>query len=1090
MGGPAGVLGTSSGFVGRERELDELRGGLDDVLRGRGRLCLLTGDAGIGKSRLAEEIAALASERGARVLWGRCWHGSGATAYWPWIQILRTYVRGCSDDQLTTLAGPGAAHLGRLVPEIGERLDVDPAAGSRDPELARLELFEAVSAFLRAAAPLVLVLDDLHWADRSSLLLLSYLARDVADADMFVIGAYRDIEAGTDPDTRRLLAEAARHGAAVPLRGLDEADVAAFVERSFGVVLDRRSAEGIHTLTGGNPFFVSEVVRLLAAEGRLEDMPPTGPAVPAGVKETVRRRLELCAPATRDVLEVAATIGSSFSLAVLEGAAAADRPAILVALDEAISLRILSGGALDSYVFAHALIRETIYEDLSPGERAQLHGRVGEAIERLSTTGRRLPEIAHHFVKAALGGLDVPAITYSVRAGRRAVGLLAYEEAAKHFERALGIAEITGDSGEQCRIMVDYGDALWRAGDPRTRKVFAQAAEGARATGSAGLLAEAALGFGQGLGGLGFSYRVDRGLIRLLEDALEAIGPGEVALRVRLLSRLAVELYWSGEIDRRLALAEEAVTLAEDLADPALQLVALYSQQWARQGPDTLPARLEAADRIVGLAEQVGDHEMSYRGHAVRFTALLELGDVDGGHAAMEHCAALAEELRMPLYRWHIAALRAGETLMAARLEDAERLIEDAFELGRSLRSEAPAVMYAAQLGILRMLQGRFAEIELGLRASCDGYPWIPSWRAGLCWMAQESNPGWDPCRDLDRIGELAALPRDGGWLATIAALAVPYATIDDRRRASQLYDLLVPYGGRQMLLDGVSVNFGPVGTPLGVLATMLGRPDDAARHFEEALRTLERTGNLLFTAGTLREYAAALLETGDLHGARKHLDAAVDLMDRSGLEGLRPRALALDERLARLESQETVFHRDDGGWIMVWSGCTAQLRDAKGLGYLHQLLRSPGREVHTLDLMVSPSATSVARDPEVVAAPGDAGPVIDEAAKNAYRRRLTELDAEVEEATAWNDPVRAERGRREIDALTSELARGLGLGGRHRRAGSTAERARVNVTRAIRSAIARIAEVHPDAAAHLEASVRTGTYCSYHPDGSVRWSL
>lgn len=405
------------------------------------------------------------------------------------------------------------------------------------------------------------------------------------------------------------------------------------------------------------------------------------------------------------------------------------------------------------------------------------------------------------------------------------------------------------------------------------------------------------------------------------------------------------------------------------------------------------------------------------------------------------------------------------------------------------MRSEAPLLMFGAQLGILRVIQGRFEEVIPGLRVTCDTYPWVASWRAGLCWMLQELDPDRDLSDDIDRVdpGDFSALARDGGWLAMLSALAIPCLVAGDRHRAEVSYQMLLPYEHHQMLLDGVAVNFGPVATALGVLATALGRSAQAVHHFEGALRQLERTGNLLFRASTLREYAAALLAGGDLRGARTRLDAALDLMREHGLEGLMGRALGLADRLEQAEAETNMFRREGRGWVVGWSGCAERFGAAKGFGYLHELLRHPGREVHVLDLVALGEGGAT---PERASLRGDAGPLIDEEAKAAYRRRISELEAEADEAAAFNDLERAAVANQEIDAITAELARGLGLGGRHRRAGSHAERARVNATRAIRSAIARIAEGLPEAGAHLEDAVGTGTFCVYDPPEPVPWVL
>lgn len=1102
----------AASFVGRERELAELQSALDAAFSGRGGLYLLIGEPGIGKSRLADELGIHASHSNAHVLWGRSWEGEGTPAYWPWVQVARSLVLGSDPTTLGSRLRGNAGYLAQLAPEIAERVpDLVRNAASKDSEQVRFALFDAVVSFLSAsseARPLVIILDDLHWADEPSLVLLDFVARELASMRTLLVGAYREVEAHAQPEIARLLARIARHGHEMPLRGLTEADVASVIEQSFGLSISAPVLSAVHAMTDGNPFFVDEVVRLLVAEGRIDEQPEKL-RVPSGVRETIRQRIDPLSSASVDILTVASVVGRDFSLPVLESASLLSRPEILRAIQEAEATGLVATRSPGSYTFSHALVRETLYEDLDAVRRSELHRSVGTALERIYRTDAQphLAELAHHFFQAALGGSEPKAVTYGRRAGDQATALFAYEQAAGHYERALEALDPAHPiESERCELLLALGDAAWRAGsEPRARDVFQRAAGSARELDDAEMLARAALGYGTGIGGQGFTFAADRVLIDLLEEALHALGEQDSLLRARCLARLAAELYWTDQAERRVRLGREAVEMARRLGDVPTELVALYSLQWALLAPDTLEERLVAAQEILELASRVGDNEMRYWGHQFRFTTLAELGDFDGVDEGIEACGRLADELRMPLYRWQVGTWRAGRALWEGRLDDAERLAADAHDIGELAKSDAALIVYGAQIAVVRWLQGRSAEVQPALEGFSAAYPWIVAWRAAMALFYCDLGREAEAQVELDRIGvhEFSDIPRDGGWLPALWVLSPPCAYLRDTKHAALLYELLLPYEERWVVIPSVAIDFGALASVLGMLATTLGRWDDADRHFRRALTGRARSRNAPMTAMALREYAAMLLARaapGDVERAQQTLNEALTSIQNLGLTGLMQRAQELAEEAVRASDSrplEVVFRRDQNEWTISASGVSTKLRDIKGLHYLHLLVERPGREFHALDLVVTAQGAlrnggRVGSLPELRVGSDDAGPVLDEEAKTAYRLRLADLHEELAEARDWNDSERAARAQEEIDALKGELARGVGLGGRDRPAASAAERARLNVTRAIRSAIARIAEDHPDLGRHLSTAVRTGTFCSYDPGpaAAIDWTL
>src|SRR5437667_324530 len=525
------------------------------------RFFLVVGDAGIGKTRLVEELAREAAERGHLVLWGRCWEGEGAPPYWPWIQVIRAYLRivAPSDGLPGVAGGAGAAYLAQLVPELGGLQSPAPSVPPQS-EHARFYLFDAVATFLGSRpdrTPLVLVFDDLQWADTPSLLLLQFLVHELRDTAMLVVATYREMEARQNPNVADILGALARDGRHLPLRGFGEEEVALFIEGKTGRSASAALVRAVHRETEGNPFFVDEIVHLLAAEEALERQDATVARklpVPQGVREAIRRRLAPLPAPCRDALTLASVIGREFGVGALQRAGGLGADALLEVLRPALGREILvpDPRMAGRYRFAHALIRETIYEELGVAERARLHGRIGEVLEALYQMDPtpHLATLAHHFLEALPAGGAEKAITYSARAARYAEASLAFEEAALLFERALDVlAEAhPADARQRTELLLARGGAQWKAGDgPAARETFRQAAEIARRIGDAPLLARSALGFaGEGSRLLWVrSGVVDQPRIELLEEALHRLGDGDPGLRARLLARLAINLYWT-----------------------------------------------------------------------------------------------------------------------------------------------------------------------------------------------------------------------------------------------------------------------------------------------------------------------------------------------------------------------------------------------------------------------------------------------------------------------------------------------------------------------------------------------------------------
>ena len=713
-----GVPSAGSGvrvFVGREREFAELGAGLDDALSGRGRLFLIVGDPGIGKTRLADEICGVGQARGAQALWGRCWEGGGAPAYWPWIQIVRGVLRSEPEHQLA--AETGAAHIAQLFPEFREQPQIpgEPQPAALDPEHARFPLFDAVTRLLLRAAtrrPLILVLDDLHAADPPSLLLLEFLGRELREIPLLLIGTYRHIDIERHPERAQILGAVARYGHRLPLAGLTEPEVARLIENTYACTPAPELVSAVYRTTEGNPFFIDEVVRLLVAEqgARLTASgPPDKLQIPHGVREAIRERMRPLSATCRQVLAVAAAIGREFDVACLEHAGALPPDAVLDVLSEATTGGIVApvGGQLARYTFNHALFRETLYDELSPAQRLRLHRRIGEVIEQLYVHDLEphLAELAHHFLQASADGDVEQAITYSTKAGRRAAAQLAYEDATAHYEHALQRSQ--APDARRCELLVALGGVQRASSSADARETFQRAAEVARRLVQAGtpeaaaLLAQAALGFADR--GLGTPQLApDRTVVSLVEEALAAIGDGDSTLRARLLGRLAMELSFADDGDRGIVLSQRGVDMARRLGHIPTLAATLSNRQFVLWRVDNIADRISISSEIVHLAEGIGDKELALQGRSWRLIDLMGMGDTRTFDAEVDVHVRCAEKLRQPRYLWLAANLRAMRALWAGRWEEAEGLAQQSLGLGERTGDQFAAVSPLVQMFVAR----------------------------------------------------------------------------------------------------------------------------------------------------------------------------------------------------------------------------------------------------------------------------------------------------------------------------------------------------------------------------------------------------
>ena len=1059
----------ATGLVGRRREQVEARAVLDAALTGAGGLLLITGEAGVGKTRFIEELAGTV---GSRVLWGACWSDPGTPAFWPWTSVLRDCAAACGlepDEDLAPILG-----------------STEPPGGP--PEQLRLQLFDSVASFLRQAArlePLVIVLEDLHVADEASLDLLGFLATALRGQSVALVGSFRypDFEPGVPLEGA--LSQLGRAGRAVALYGLDEAGVTELIRSSTGTTLIPAVAARIRDRTGGNPLFVTELAKLLATQGNLDaDRVP----IPRSVKQVIAQRLGYLGGETAEVLAQASVVGQVFSESVLAHVTG-QRPVRLAdLLDEAIDAGLVESLApLGQFRFTHALVREVLYAGIPSALRRTRHRLVAEAIETINrqTLDDHVDELADHLVLALPDADAALALDYSRRAGRRSLGMLAYEQAARHYARSVELAESAAlDEADRVELQLSLGDAQLRSGDwQAAAATYDEVAAWARRRHRPNELARAALGLGAGLSG--FEVRLfDQRQLDLLREALDELGDTDSELRTWVLARLSVAESFLVPENARVSRSEAAVASARRFQDPKLLAYALSSYCDAIAGPAHTERRLELADEMVRLGVDAHDAESELLGRRFRLVALLESGNIAAVDVEIDAFAMTAARLRWPLVAWYPLLWRGTRALIEGRLEATERLAARVRDIGRRGGSVNAEIVADAQRIQLLLEQGRPGDAHELLGRFLDDPEGGPNADAWLALPLTRMGRHAEARAVLDRLTAGGFdLVRDAAWLEVIAGVAEACAEVGHREGARILLPILEPYADRFATGAIGGICLGSMNRMLALLTQQVGRFDESDSHFRRALEAHRGAGATLLIAHTLRQHASLLRDrsgAGDIAEAGMMLSEANETYRQLGLAHWQAPSTGKPAR----QPEHNSFRRDGETWALNYDGRAARIRDVKGMSVIATLLAEPGREFLVLDLIAHGSLASG------VAAPGDTGDMIDAKARQAYQRRLSELETEIDDAALTGDSVRAERAEAERQALIDQLASAFGLGGKARRGNDPIERARSTVSKQIHGAISRIDNEHPSLALHLTNSVKTGRYCAYMPEHPISWDL
>jgi DNA-binding SARP family transcriptional activator len=883
-----GLLPGATPFVGRRAELARLADELAGAAAGTTRVAVVMGEPGIGKSRLAAEFARPRAV-GVTLLTGRC-DAETVVPYRPWAEALRPLVAG---------AGAGAGTLRRLFPEHAVAAEDDGA----DPQLERFRLFEAVAAVLRRAGaerPVVVLIEDLHWADRASVLLLRHLARAEPPARVLVLATCRD---GPElpEDTAAALADLQHDGrlTRVEVGALAPEDVIDLLSRAVpGAGADLVAA--VHAATGGNPWFVGELLGRLAAAS---DLPPSpsGEAllqavgVPRGAEEVVLGHLGRLPEEVREVVQLAAVAGSDLDPQLLALVLGIDEARVLDALELGVDARLVRRGPAGTYRMAHALVREALYASLPPGQRLRLHRRVGDALESLhpDQLDAHLGALTRHLAVAASPGRLGRVVEFSERAGGRALAQLAYDEAAHHSRAALELLDLREGPAvaTRCRLLLGLADASRSAGDVQgARAALEEAAELARASASSTRLAEAALAYGallvdDGLEGGAVSGRV----VGLLEEALAACPPGDGTWRARLLARLALELYFSEDPGRRRSLLDEAEAMARRVGDATALAGALAARCYDLLGSPDMARRAAVSDELTTVRGGMS------RALLWKVREHLELGDLPAAERALARLAADAEHGGVASSRWYPKVWAAMKALLQGPLEAVEDLAGAALELGQRVRGpEAVLAVYSAQLFGLRLLQGRLGELEEAMVAYADASPNRPVWRVALAFAQAESGKLDDARRSYEAVlaRGLGSLPRTSDWPPTLTLLGWTCGRLGDGATAGELYDLALPHADLLVVVNvSPALCAGSFHHPLGVLASTAGELERADAHLAAAVARDDAVGAVPWAALARLDHADLLHRMGRDAAADRRRTEVTAAATELGLPALAARA-------------------------------------------------------------------------------------------------------------------------------------------------------------------------------------------------------
>lgn len=897
-------------YAGRRSERESLASLFKEALGGDRRAVLISGEPGIGKTRLASHTALEAHAQGATVLLGAATEDLGAP-YAAWIQALNHYVEHAPAETLAEHVKAHGGEISRLARNLQGRLPDAPAPRDADPETERFLLFDAVASLLESAAaqgPLVVVLDDLHSADKETVTLLKHVVRSVEQAPLLLIVTYRDSDLRRGHPLGEVLADLRRVDGVqrLSLGGLGAEEVAEIMASGAGHAMDEKGLELAQELaqeSDGNPFFVTEILRHLIDSGALRQRDSGGwvlegsvadLGLPESVLEVVGSRVESFGEDVAKLLGVAAVIGRDFDVELLAALVEQTDDEVLELLDTAVELQVLteSTGRVGAFSFTHALFNHTLYDGMGATRRARLHRQVAEAIEERcgDEPGDQLSELAFHWSEATIAVEPGKAVDYARRAGERALAQLAPDQALRWFGAALEQVDAQEDgapSEVRCDLLIGFGEAQRQTGDIDFRQTLLEASAIAGELEDAERAARAALANSRGYASM-FGF-VDDDRLAAIRRALELDGGESPTRRARLLGLQALELGFHPDYETRRAVAEEALGLARETGDRRTLAYVLRDYYHAYWAGDTIDVRAQTSQELLELTRETGD--MLLEGQAEAQVALVaaERGEMVTAKKHLALCMELAESLGQPGLLWHAHYHSACFALAQGRLEDVDQWMQSAAGIGNDGGEPDVLMIYGGQVCTAAAISGQ-EEDSLGLvEQSAEDNPGLAAFAAGTalfyCRVGREDDAR-AKLREVRGDG-FDLLTRDLEWTTALDFLAKTAAELGDTEAAAELYPILLPLRGL-VSLNGGTANFS-VEHCLGILAATQGDHEKAEEHFAAAAEFESRAELQASLAATKVAWATSLLSRGGAEREERARLLAAEALDLSR-EGGYPR--------------------------------------------------------------------------------------------------------------------------------------------------------------------------------------------------------
>ncbi len=1082
---------TKISFFGRITEIHYLEQALDLTMSSQGKWVSLTGEPGIGKTQTVQEFSDRARDKGVTVLWGRCIEDEGAPAYWPWIQIFENYDRFGGSATISKFINEGGFDFVRLAPSFIRYVRQHPPDTSLNDRISRFQLLKCVADLLWLVtnqAPTVLVFDDIQWSDPSSLFIIKSIGSELSDRRLMLITTHRGTEVQSSKGFDLFLGESTRYRKCIQMIGLDNSDATKMVASYLGKSPTSQIMSFVMRATGGNPFYLRELAASLnynGLDGLNGSVDSSTFEVPLQIKDFVRYRLSRLPNDMIELLSVCAVIGLEIDLKILNQFHDLQK-SLHTCLDNLVRMGFLSIGKdhIDTMNFSHALVKEAIYKQIPDNQKIDIHLRVATILEEMYT---KYPEpkynqIAYHYERS--GKIEL-AVSYWIRSAEYAASIPAYEDAATMYEQALtGLESLAMDPLQYFELLLKIGDTHGRGGDPvRARQILEKAIQQTRSVNAHHISAKAVLLLGDILDETG---AIDITFIGNIENALADLDESDSSMRARLMARLARALYFSKSRERAQALCQKALDLVKKSKDPQTMAEVLYAQHFSLWVPGLAGERLEIAEKIIKIG--INSHK-TVQAHAWKLLDLLELGNIDGFNQVFEQFGVLTEQSALPRFKWQYYLIQTMQAILHGYLDQAEELA--AFAVGQKkggglTNAEA---FYAVQLYAIRREQGRLNEMESIFRRFVQHHDAIPAWRCGYAIILIETGR-IDNARivfNTLKASDFEDIPKDSNWLLAMAILAELCSLFGEKYSAKIIYEKALPYEDNIIVFGNTALCYGSMALYLGLLASTLYL-EKTDEHFKKALKVHNQLGARVLLAHTQKAYADHLCMT-----STNPPKLARDLYQQSRITARDLGLVQLNKKLNPNHNQSVQASTDNEQvqgqmiktgdfWIISLDNRKTTIKDTKGAKYLAEILRNLGKDIHVLKIIETCDQKQLDNETEI--------DLLDPKARTQYKNRICHLDKEIQEAQSNNDLGRLENAKNEKIFIQEELTRSLTLGGRSRKFTNTVERARLNVSRAVRAVIRNIQIMDPALGHHLETHIRTGRYCRYirDPKHPIKW--